>query len=89
MSGHDWTEVVGAIGLFTLVITVITVILRHLTTTSRTKAALTREHEYRSLADAVLRVQENNERQLAAINDHIGQLQAKVTSLERILKEVE
>lgn len=82
MSEHDWTEVVGAIGIFTLLTAVITVTIVQLATSWRAKAALGREAEYRTLAETAVRTQESTERQLAELN-------TRLRSLERILKEVE
>ena len=82
MSEHDWTEVVGAIGIFTLLTTVIAVTIVQLATSWRAKAALAREDSYRTLAETAVSTQENTERQLTELNTRLG-------ALERILKDVE
>ena len=46
MSGHDWAEAVGAVGIFAFITTVITVIIVQVGATSRAKAALAREDEF-------------------------------------------
>lgn len=89
MSGQDWTEVVGAIGLFALVITVIVVTVTQLTAVWRAKAALSREAEYRKLAEVAVRAQEANERLFADLVQRSEQTQARLSSIERILKQVE
>jgi len=89
MSEHDWTEVVGAIGIFTLLTVVITVTIVQLATSWRAKAALAREDGYRSLAESAVRTQEGTERQLAELGNRLTELDARMTSLERILKDVE
>ncbi|TDC54721.1 hypothetical protein E1258_23625 [Micromonospora sp. KC207] len=89
MSGQDWTEVVGAIGLFTLIITVISVTIVQLASTWRAKAALAREAEYRQLAEAAVQTQEATERRLAVLDEQVGQVQTRLASIERILKQVE
>ncbi|TDB76773.1 hypothetical protein [Micromonospora sp. KC723] len=89
MSGQDWTEVVGAIGLFALVITVIVVAVTQLTAVWRAKAALSREAEYRKIAEAAVRTQETNERLLADLVQRSEQTQARLGSIEQILKQVE
>lgn len=89
MSGNDWLEVVGAIGLFTLVTTVIVVTIVQVATSWRAKATLAREVEYRKLAETAVRTQESTERQLAELGERMADLQARMSSLERILKEVE
>jgi hypothetical protein len=72
---HQWQEIIATIGVFVLLTTVITVAVWQLAVTRRAKATLTREHEYRLLAERAVASQENAERRLAEI--------------ERILKEVE
>ncbi|HYN95661.1 MAG TPA: hypothetical protein VES42_17580 [Pilimelia sp.] len=89
MSEHDWTEVVGAIGIFALLTTVITVTIVQLATSWRAKAALAREGAYRELAEAAVRAQEATERQLGQLNGRLAALEARVGSVERVLKEVE
>ncbi|MFF7456753.1 hypothetical protein [Kitasatospora sp. NPDC008115] len=82
MSGNDWTEVVGALGLFLLVTVVLAVLVWQFGATCRAKAVLAREGEYRRLAEAAVGVQQETERQLADVRQRLA-------SLERILKEVE
>jgi hypothetical protein len=89
MSDHDWTEVVGAIGIFTLLTTVITVTIVQLAASWRAKASLAREQEYRNLAEAAVRNQESIERQLAELNGRLTETQSRMNSIERVLKEVE
>ncbi|MFI1382429.1 hypothetical protein [Embleya sp. NPDC020886] len=96
MSSSDWQEVIGVIGVFALVTSVITVGIWQLAATWRAKAQLAREGEYRSIADRAVLAQEGTERQLTAITDQLtqarGQLetvQDRLESVERILKEVE
>ena len=89
MSGQDWTEVVGAIGLFALVITVILTIIVQVARTWRAKAALAREGEYRKLAETAVRTQEGIERQLTEVGSRLAEMQSRMASLERVLKDVE
>jgi hypothetical protein len=89
MSGRVWTEVVGAIGIFTLLTTVITVTIWQLAATWRAKALLGREQEYRKLAETAVGSQDNIERQLAELNGRLAETQSRIDSIERILKEVE
>jgi hypothetical protein len=67
MSAQDWTQVVGTIGVFALVISVVIVGIWQLAATLRARATLAREREYRTLADRSALVQESTERQLAEI----------------------
>jgi hypothetical protein len=89
VTGQDWTEVVGAIGLFTLVITVVTVTIVQVATTVRAKATLAREAEYRKLAESAIETQQAIERQLAELTEHSGRTQDRLASIERILTQVE
>lgn len=75
MDGHEMAEVVGAIGIFAFVTTVVTVTIVQVFTTVRARAALTREAEFRQLAATAIAAQESIDRRLADI--------------ERILKQVE
>lgn len=45
MSGNDWTEVIGAIGLFTLVISTVLVTVWQISTTRRAKLALAAQRD--------------------------------------------
>jgi hypothetical protein len=89
MNAHDWTEVVGAAGAFALVITVITTIIIQVARTWRAHAVLAREGEYKKLAETAIRTQEGTERQLAELGNRLVQMEARMTSLERVLKDVE
>ncbi|WP_328415268.1 hypothetical protein OG470_22795 [Micromonospora sp. NBC_00389] len=89
MSGNDWAEVVGAVGIFAFITTVIAVIIVQVATTLRAKAALAREDEYRKLAERAVQLQEATEQRLAAIDDQLGQTQSRLASIERVLKQVE
>ena len=89
MTGQDWTEVVGTIGVFALVISVATVGIWQLAATWRSRAVLAREREYRTLADRSALVQESTERQLAEIGGRLAEMQTRLQSVERVLKDVE
>jgi hypothetical protein len=88
-NGNDWAEVVGAVGIFAFITTVVTVIIVQVATTIRAKAALTREDEYRKLAEKAVRLQEATEQRLVVLDEQARQTQARLTSIERILKQVE
>lgn len=85
MSTNDWQEIVGVIGVFALII----VIIWQLAATWRAKAQLSREKEYRTIADRSVLVQEGTERQLVEISGRLTEMQSRLKSLERVLKEVE
>ncbi|WNV90395.1 hypothetical protein [Umezawaea sp. Da 62-37] len=89
MNWHQWQEVIAVIGVFVLLTAVITVGIWQFAVTWRAKAALAREHEYRALVERVVTAQENSERQLADLDGRLADMQSRVHSVERILKEVE
>jgi hypothetical protein len=89
MSAQDWTQVVGTIGVFALVISVVIVGIWQLAATLRARATLAREREYRTLADRSALVQESTERQLAEIGGRLAEMQTRLQSVERVLKDVE
>ncbi|QFU92393.1 hypothetical protein [Amycolatopsis sp. YIM 10] len=82
MSGNDWAELAGVIGIFILITTVLTVAIWQLAVSWRAKAALSREETYRDLAERAVRSQEETQRQLT-------ELRSRVEGVERILKDVE
>lgn len=82
-------EIVGVIGVFVLATVVITVTIWQLAVTWRAKAALAREHSYRTLAEQTANRQESIERQLTNINDRLTELHQRVDSVEQILKQIE
>ncbi|MDO3701453.1 hypothetical protein Q3W71_07135 [Micromonospora sp. C28SCA-DRY-2] len=89
MSEHDWTEVVGAIGIFTLLVSVITVTIVQAAKTRRARTAGVREEEYRRLVDSAVQAQESNARMLAALDGRLNGMETRLGSLERVLKDVE
>lgn len=89
MDGHDWTEVVGAFGLFALVTTVLTTVIWQFAATRRAKAQVVRELEYRKLAESATAVQQGTEERLKEISERLADMQSRMDSLERILQTVE
>ncbi|MFG1897707.1 hypothetical protein ACGFIP_27215 [Micromonospora zamorensis] len=89
MSEHDWTEVVGAIGIFALIISVFTVTVVQLAKTRRTRLELARADDYRRLAETAAQAQAENARLLAAMDGRLGGMETRMTTLERVLLEVE
>lgn len=89
MSEHDWTEVVGAIGIFALLISVFTVTVVQLAKTRRTRLELARADDYRRLAETATQAQAENARLLAAMDGRLGGMETRMTTLERVLREVE
>jgi hypothetical protein len=89
MSEHDWTEVVGAIGIFTLLVSVITVTIVQVAKTRRARVVGAREEEYRRLAQTAVQAQESAARVLATLDDRLGGMESRLVSLERVLKDVD
>ncbi|MGW6495308.1 hypothetical protein [Nonomuraea angiospora] len=85
VGGTDWTQVAGAIGIFTL----LTVIVWQLAATRRAKTLLVREQEYRRMAEEGIATQQRIERQLDELGGRLADVQARMDSMERILQQVE
>ncbi|MFD8380238.1 hypothetical protein ACFV2X_17095 [Streptomyces sp. NPDC059679] len=89
MDGHDWTEVVGAFGLFALVTTVLTTVIWQFAATRRAKVQVVRELEYRKLAESATAAQQATDERLKEISGRLAEMQGRMDSLERILQTVE
>ena len=89
MDGHDWTEVVGAFGLFALVTTVLTTVIWQFAATRRAKVQVVRELEYRKLAESATAAQQATDERLKDISERLAEMQGRMDSLERILQTVE
>lgn len=85
----DWIEVIGAVGLFTLLITVVVTVIIQLFRTARARMAASATGEYETLAQTAVSSQQNTERQLAEIGERLTAMEARMRSLERVLKDVE
>ncbi|MEO3772849.1 hypothetical protein [Micromonospora sp. B9E7] len=89
MSEHDWTEVVGAIGIFGFLISVVTVTVVQLAKTRRARYEADRANDYRRLAETAAQAQAENARLLAAMDGRLGGMETRMTTLERVLREVD
>ncbi|OMI37317.1 hypothetical protein [Streptomyces sparsogenes] len=89
MDVREWTEVVGAFGLFALVITLPTVIIWQFAATRRARIQVVREQEYRKLAESAAAAQQGTEERLKEISERLAEMQGRMESLERILQTVE
>jgi hypothetical protein len=89
MSPYGWQEIIGVVGVFVLITSVTTVGIWQLAATWRAKAALSREHEYRVLAERAVAAQESAERRLTELGERFTEMQTRMQSVERILKDVE
>jgi len=88
-SSSDWTEVVGAVGIFALLITLIIVVLTQVGAAMRARMTLSREAEYRKLAEQVTAGQESISQQLAEVSGHLTELKARIGRIETVLEQVE
>jgi ABC-type Fe3+-hydroxamate transport system substrate-binding protein len=77
------------LGFMLLVTAVTVVVIWQVAVSIRARAAVSREQEYRRLADQAVATQEAAQRQLAELSDRMADVQARMASLERVLKEVE
>lgn len=89
MDGHELAEVIGAVGIFGLLTTVITVTIIQIGANWRAKMSVAREREYRRLAEDGVAAQQRTERRLDELADRLVDIQTRVTAIERVLKEVE
>lgn len=89
MNGSDWTEVIGAAGLFTVATAVVCTVIVQVARTMRAKAALAREGEYRDLVRVSTQVQQDIDRRLTELGAEVAAARDRLTSIEKILKEVE
>jgi hypothetical protein len=89
MSGQDLTEVVGTVGLFALVIAVVTTVIVQVARTFRARAVLAREGEFRKLAETAMQTQQGIERQLTGITGRLAAMESRMDSLEHVLRTVE
>ncbi|MEV4495802.1 hypothetical protein AB0J84_08865 [Micromonospora arborensis] len=89
MSDHDWTEVVGAIGIFALLISVFTVTVVQFAKTRRARLESARADDYRRLAETATQAQAENARLLAAMDGRLGGMETRMSTVERVLSDVD
>ncbi|MFV2119188.1 hypothetical protein ACE14D_12380 [Streptomyces sp. Act-28] len=89
MTYHGWQEVIGAVGIFGMVIVVVTIVVWNLAATWRARAILARDYAYRRLAEQAVHHQEAIDRRLADIDGRLADMQTRMRSVEHILKEIE
>jgi TolA-binding protein len=89
MQSEVWPQVAGAIGFFVLLTTVITVTVWQLAATSRAKVLAGREDAYRELATSAVTAQDGANRQIAELREQLAAMDAKLQSIEHVLKDVE
>ncbi|WP_026424155.1 hypothetical protein [Actinokineospora inagensis] len=89
MSGREWQEALGVVGVFVLLTTVITVAIWQLAASWRARAALSREYAYRAPAESVAATQVANEQALGRLNAQLDDVQARLAKIERVLVDVD
>lgn len=83
-SGMVWTFASMAMAAVLMVI-----IIWPATAIYRAKAALSREEQYRTLAERAVAAQENAERRLGEVKEELAIVHAQLASLNRVLTEVQ
>ncbi|MEU6263061.1 hypothetical protein [Saccharopolyspora shandongensis] len=89
MSFYGWQEIIGVIGVFVLIIAVITMSIWQLGATLRAKVVLRREQEYRALVEKTVQVQEDSQRKLAELSGQLTEVHQRMRKIEQILQQVE
>lgn len=86
---YQWQAVAAIIGVFILVTSLIVVLIWKRATTTRAKALLSRESDYRDLSEEGAKTQQTLLRQLETVNSRLEDMQNRLDGVERILKETE
>ncbi|MGW1404927.1 hypothetical protein [Streptomyces sp. NPDC002403] len=89
MNTRGWQEIIGAVGIFGMVIVIVTIVVWNMAATWRARAILARDYEYRTLAEKAVRNEDAIEQKLTAIDEHLADLRTRMHSVERVLKEIE
>jgi hypothetical protein len=89
MKATDWQEVIGTIGLFVLVWTVVTMLIWQFGAAWRARAFSRHAAQYQELAVRAVLAQESTDRQLTEHGRALTDLQARLKAVEYILKDAE
>ncbi|MBO8195578.1 hypothetical protein ITI46_28590 [Streptomyces oryzae] len=89
MNEHEWQEVIGTIGMFTLLIAVVVTFVWRTAAGRRATAQLAHESAYKKLAEDAADRQQRIEQQLAEIGGKVTDLTKRTDTIERVLKDVE
>lgn len=89
MTFYDPDAVVWTLGSLILIVPVLIVAIRQSGATARAKAQLAREQEYQRLTELSVTAQELTDQKLGEIAAQLTDISARVTSVERSLKEIE
>jgi hypothetical protein len=88
---HSWSidGMVWTFGSLIVSLLFVAVVAWYLVARSRTKVALSKEASYRELADGATDAQYQTSEKLADIGKQLAEMAGRLTSLERLLREVE
>jgi hypothetical protein len=89
MKATDWQEVIGTIGLFVLVWTVVAMLIWQFGAAWRARAYSRQAAQFQELAVRAVLAQENTDRQLIEHGRALTDLQARLRAVEYILKDAE
>jgi hypothetical protein len=82
---EGWVAVAGALGFFT----VIGVLIWSVMGVAKARVAVSRETEYKKLAERVAESQQSTADRLQTLVSDMAELRTKVVSMEKLLREVE
>ncbi|MFE6040869.1 MULTISPECIES: hypothetical protein [unclassified Streptomyces] len=85
MNGADWAGVVGAGGVFLLMI----VVVWQVAATWRARMLASREEQYKRLAAKYAELLEDNVELHRRTLDELTQARASITSMEKMMREIE
>ena len=89
MNEHEWQEVIGTIGMFVLLITVVISLIWRSAFIKRAKLQGAQDDRYLKLAERSDENQARTAEQLAALNERLARLETSSASIEETLKVVE
>lgn len=84
-----WSGIIFVLVISALGVALLIVIIWQIFATQRARAVLTREDEYRKLAERATAAQEQTVQELSRTAAGLDDLRARVAEMERVLKEVE
>ncbi|MBO3732063.1 hypothetical protein [Glycomyces niveus] len=89
MTEHEWPEVIGAIGVFALLIGVVLSLIWRSAFIKRVKLQYRHDERYKELAAKAEESQVRVAEQLAVLNERLARLETSSASIEETLKVVE
>jgi UDP-N-acetylglucosamine transferase subunit ALG13 len=88
-SPYDWQEIIGTIGLFTLLISVVLTLMWRKTFLKKAELQIRQDDRYRKLAERADAHQAELAQQLTALNERLARIEAGNAAIEETLKVVE